>query len=104
MILLEKFFDIRSIEVNGAPIQKGNDMSTRLDLKKSLARETHKFEEFFVWLEKSMPAPLYEELSGEEIELVVHNLMDLHLQGYFASVHFLGSWNRDDARCTDIRS
>jgi glutamate dehydrogenase len=50
--------------------------------------ESLRFRLFYRWLEEQMPHVFYEEVSGEELVLLAHTLMGLHLQDYFSSLHF----------------
>lgn len=53
----------------------------------AIQNESRKFQEYYVWLEKSMPSIFFEEVSHENIMLIVHNLMGFHLQEYFSRIH-----------------
>lgn len=49
--------------------------------------ESKKFEEIYLWLKKNMPPLFFEEVSGDNITLIIHNVMGLHLQEYFSTIH-----------------
>lgn len=53
----------------------------------AIQNETKKFQEYYLWLEKSMPASFFEEVPKENLLLIVHNLMGFHLQDYFSTIH-----------------
>ncbi len=59
----------------------------KVELQEAVQREGKKFEEYYVWLETHMPPKFFDELSAEDITLVVHNLMGLHLQDDFSQIH-----------------
>ncbi|KAF3362325.1 putative NAD-specific glutamate dehydrogenase [Chlamydiales bacterium STE3] len=56
-------------------------------LKIALQEESRKFKEYYLWLEKDMPSIFFEEIPPENIMLIVHNLMDFHLQDYFSTIN-----------------
>lgn len=53
----------------------------------AIQKETSKFQEFYLWLEKSMPPTFFEEVSYENIVLIVHSLIGFPLQDYFSNIH-----------------
>lgn len=53
----------------------------------SVNRESEKFQQFFLWLEKAMPPYFFEELPQDEVLLVAHNLMGFDLQQYFSTIN-----------------
>lgn len=57
------------------------------ELSIAIQHESRKFQEYFLWLEKSMPPVFFEEVSKENIMLIVHNLMGFELQEYFSTIH-----------------
>ncbi len=68
--------------------------STRDDLITSheqllmaIQNESRKFQEYYVWLEKAMPATFFKEVSQENMMLIAHSLMGFHLQEYFSMIH-----------------
>lgn len=67
---------------NGAIVSANHEK-----LKEAIREETKRFEAFHFWLEKSMPQIFFKEISPEHIILIVHNLMGLPEQDYFASIH-----------------
>lgn len=56
-------------------------------LQSALQEESNKFKEYYLWLEKAMPPIFFEEIPPENIMLIVHNLMDFHLQDYFSTIN-----------------
>jgi len=53
--------------------------------------ESRKFQEYYQWLEKSMPPAFFEEINRENIILIAHNLVGFDLQAYFSTIHFKNS-------------
>lgn len=62
-------------------------ISSHEQLLMAIQNESRKFQEYYVWLEKSMPPLFFEEVSQENIMLITHNLMGFHLQEYFSRIH-----------------
>jgi glutamate dehydrogenase len=60
-------------------------------LKEAIQAETTRFEKFYLWLEKSMPRIFFSEVNKEWIPLIVHSLMGLKEQDYFAEIHLRGA-------------
>lgn len=56
-------------------------------LKEAIKEETARFEEFYLWLEKSMPKVFFREVSKEWISLIVHSLMGFQELDFFAVLH-----------------
>lgn len=56
-------------------------------LAKAIRKETSKFKDYYLWLEKAMPPVFFEEVSNENIVLIVHNLIGFHLQECFSTIH-----------------
>ncbi|MCB1112895.1 MAG: NAD-glutamate dehydrogenase [Chlamydiia bacterium] len=61
--------------------------STNEKLVATVKEESRKFQEYYLWLEKSMPPVFFEEVSHDNIMLITHNLMGFHLQQYFSTIH-----------------
>lgn len=57
------------------------------ELSIAIQQESRKFQDYFLWIERSMPPAFFEEVSKENIMLVVHNLMGFELQEYFCTIH-----------------
>lgn len=55
-------------------------------LKEAIREETARFEQFYTWLEKSMPKIFFKEVGKEWISLIVHSLMGFKEQGYFSEI------------------
>ncbi len=53
----------------------------------AIQNETRKFQEYYVWLERSMPKSFFEEISPDNLMLVAHSLMGFPLQDYFSIIH-----------------
>ena len=60
---------------------------THDQLLAAIQSETHKFQEFYTWLEKSMPPQFFEEINYDNLMLITHSLMGFHLQEYFSTIH-----------------
>lgn len=56
-------------------------------LQNAIRSETQKFQEFYVWMEKAMPAAFFEEVNQENLMLIAHSLMGFDLQEYFTTIH-----------------
>lgn len=60
---------------------------TKQQLLTIIQNESKKFEDAYSWLVKNMPPVFFEEVSHENITLIVHSLMGLSLQEYFSTIH-----------------
>jgi len=56
-------------------------------LLEAIKNESQKFQDYYQWLEKSMPAVFFEEVSNENILLIVHTLIGFDLQAFFSTIH-----------------
>jgi glutamate dehydrogenase len=63
----------------------------REQLKQALVKETKKFEEFYLWLCEHMPPGFFEEIKGDNLLLITHNLMGFDLENFFSHIHLKGS-------------
>lgn len=52
-----------------------------------IQQEGRKFQDAYAWLEKNMAPAFFEEVGRENLVLIVHSLMGLHLQAYFSTIH-----------------
>ena len=57
----------------------------------AIQNESRKFQEYYVWLEKSMPPSFFEEVSQENMMLIAHSLMGFQLQDFFSTIHLKGA-------------
>lgn len=64
-----------------------NQLAIKEKLHETIKREGARFEEYYQWLEKAMPPLFFEEVSHDNIMLIVHNLMGIHLQDFFSAIH-----------------
>ncbi|MGZ3732888.1 MAG: NAD-glutamate dehydrogenase domain-containing protein, partial [Parachlamydiaceae bacterium] len=55
-------------------------------LQMAMKKEMQNFEENYLWLEKSMPSVFFEDVTKENISLIVHALINFELQEYFCSI------------------
>ena len=62
------------------------DAPYREKLDFALQNETKKFQEYYLWLEQSMPPAFFEDVDYENRLLIVHNLMGFNLQEYFTTI------------------
>lgn len=60
-------------------------------LKKAIIHESKNFEEYYLWLEKHMPKAFFDEINSENLMILTHNLMSLHLQDHFSQIHLKDS-------------
>lgn len=56
-------------------------------LKEAIREETERFEQFYTWLEESMPRVFFKEVEKEYISLIVHSLMGFKEQDFFSEIH-----------------
>lgn len=52
-----------------------------------IQNESQQFKDYCLWLERSMPAIFFEEISQEHIMLIIHNLMGFDVREYSATIH-----------------
>lgn len=62
-------------------------ISSHEQLLMAIQNESRRFQEYYVWLEKSMPAQFFEEVSQENMMLITHSLMGFYLQECFSTIH-----------------
>lgn len=63
-------------------------ISSHERLMSAILQESQRFQEYYLWLEKFMPAPFFEELDTEAVAVVAHNLMGFHLhEDQIAEMH-----------------
>ena len=56
-------------------------------LAEAIQQEGEKFQEYYLWLENSMPAVFFEEVSRESLILIAHSLIGFPLQDYFSTIN-----------------
>jgi glutamate dehydrogenase len=56
-------------------------------LQQTIRQESARFEEYYLWIEKHMPASFFEEMEPESIALIVHSLMSFDLNDFFSHIH-----------------
>lgn len=64
---------------------------TPKELENAISQESKKFKELYIWLEKHMPPNFFKEIDHENLLLVTHNLISLHLQEYFTPIYLKNS-------------
>lgn len=60
-------------------------------LAQAIARESQKFQECYLWLEKSMPAIFFKEIIPDDMLLITHSLMGFQLQDYYSTINLKGA-------------
>lgn len=58
------------------------------ELKKAIIEQSHEFEKYYYWMESHLPVHFFEEITHEELMLVVRHFTAFHLNEYFAHIHF----------------
>lgn len=71
---------------------------TQEQFQEAISMETDRFKEYYLWLESSMPRSFFEELSKENVMLIVHNLMGFEVQEHYSTIHLK---NADFVLCLD---
>jgi glutamate dehydrogenase len=56
-------------------------------LAQAMQQEAEKFQEYYLWLEKAMPAVFFDEISRESLILITHGLIGFNLQNYFTTIN-----------------
>ena len=56
-------------------------------LMEAIVEESEKFQEYYLWLEKNMPASFFKNVDKENIMLIAHSLMGFNLQNYFSEIN-----------------
>lgn len=56
-------------------------------LAQAIQLESEKFQEYYLWLEKSMPRAFFEEVSSDSLILITHSLMGFALQDYYSTIN-----------------
>ncbi len=88
MLSFKKFVEkIILIVFIGEKTKKGCLMPKNEELQHAIEKERSNFEKYYVWLEKHMPPKFFEEAGKENILLVTHSLMSLHLQNNFSEIN-----------------
>jgi glutamate dehydrogenase len=64
-----------------------DDLPLRTQLAAAFLNEGEKFKQYYHWLESAMPPLFFEEVSQSTVMLIVHNLMEFDLQGFFSGIH-----------------
>lgn len=64
-----------------------SNSSADKELTQAIERESLKFQNYYLWLEKAMPPLFFEEVSKENIMLIAHNLMGFEQQQYETTIH-----------------
>lgn len=53
----------------------------------AIQNETKRFQDYYLWLENSMPANFFDEVPRDNMMLITHSLMGFHLQECFSTIH-----------------
>ena len=59
---------------------------TKEQLEEAIERESKRFEEYYSWIEKHMPAKFFEEVDENSIILIIYSLMGFDLNDYFSHI------------------
>lgn len=70
---------------------KNQISTTNESFNQAIQEESRKFQEYYLWLEKTMPPAFFEEIARENIILIAHNLIGFDLQAYFSTINFKNS-------------
>lgn len=69
------------------PPSSNNPLLSSFDLMQAVKLEGEKFQEYYLWLEHSMPRVFFEEVSRENLMLITHSLMGFDQQDYFSTIN-----------------
>lgn len=56
-------------------------------LARAVVKEGEKFQEYYLWLERAMPAIFFKEVSPDSLMLISHSLIGFELQDYFSTIN-----------------
>lgn len=57
------------------------------ELEEAIQKEGEKFQDYYQWLEQTMPRAFFEEVSHENLMLITHSLIGFELQDYFSIIN-----------------
>lgn len=57
------------------------------EFRNEIQKQSKRFEDYYLWLEKNMPRSFFQEVPAEWIPLIVHALMGFKVQDYFVEIH-----------------
>lgn len=58
------------------------------ELKIAISEQSREFEKYYHWMEKHLSSHFFEEVTHEELMLIVRHFTAFHLNEYFAHIHF----------------
>jgi glutamate dehydrogenase len=58
------------------------------ELQMALTAHSHEFEKYYRWMEEHLPARFFEEITHDELTVIVKHFTAFHLNEYFAHLHF----------------
>ncbi len=64
--------------------------NVRDQLMRAIEKESKQFQEYYLWLEESMPKDFFADIKFEDIILVTHSLMGFHLENYYSQINLKG--------------
>lgn len=64
--------------------------NVREQLMAAIERESKQFQEYYLWLEQSMPKDFFADIKFEDIILITHSLMGFHLENYYSQINLDG--------------
>lgn len=70
---------------------ENQDTISRENLLAAIQKESKRFQDYYLWLEKAMPPTFFEEIPAENMMLLTHSLMGFHLQNNFSTINFKNS-------------
>ncbi|MBS0615770.1 MAG: NAD-glutamate dehydrogenase [Verrucomicrobia bacterium] len=57
-------------------------------LQEAARKESHKFEQYYVWIEEHLPASFFEDADPDTLVFVTHSLMSFEREEFFSHIHF----------------
>lgn len=60
-------------------------------LQSAIGRESQKFQECYLWLEKAMPPAFFNEITPDDMLLITHSLIGFALQNYYSTINPKGA-------------
>jgi glutamate dehydrogenase len=61
--------------------------NVRAQLMQAIERESKQFQEYYLWLEQSMPTDFFADIKFEDIILITHSLMGFHLENHYSQIN-----------------
>ncbi|MCH9634137.1 MAG: hypothetical protein S4CHLAM7_08800 [Chlamydiae bacterium] len=64
--------------------------NVRAQLIQAIEKESKQFQEYYLWLEESMPKDFFADIKFEDIILITHSLMGFRLENYYSQINLNG--------------